>query len=412
LINIKFTLAGDPNMKTKKFVIIITLIIIASALLPGCIESNEDDNGGKNEPPISVTEVLELNESKIITIDNTDYNFTVKKIEDPTVILALNGNDSMIMLKSNEPEETDTDFDGVNDLEINVTEIAGSKVTLDLRSTGSASKYRYITDDMGQNVKVPKKVDKIVSMAPSITEILFALSVGDKLVGRDQASNYPASAQDIDIVSTYEGVDMEMLLVKDPDIIIMDKSLDFYDTNYNKMKDYGLNVFRLYPRTIIDVLNNIETIGLVTNTLPTAKELTDGLRDRIDTVETRETLKPKVLYVIYYDGTTSPWVGTSSTFSGDLIITAGGKVAVDDEMGIAIQITVEEIISLNPDIIFTSQDDQWPTPSRDAILNDEALKDVNAVKNNLVIDVNADLVDRPGPRIVDGLELFSDYIAI
>ena len=81
-------------------------------------------------------------------------------------------------------------------------------------------------------------------------------------------------------------------------------------------------------------------------------------------------------------------------------------------MGIAIQTTIENIISLNPDIIFTSQDDVWPTPSRDVILNDDALKDVNAVKNNLVIDVNADLVDRPGPRIVDGLELFSDHIAV
>jgi iron complex transport system substrate-binding protein len=203
-----------------------------------------------------------------------------------------------------------------------------------------------------------------------------------------------------------------MLLVKDPDIIIMDKSLDFYDSNYNKMIDYGLRVFRLYPRTLEDVLSNIELIGQVTNTVSTAQQLVDKLENRIDTVKTRDTLKPKVLYVIYYDGTTSPWVGTSSTFSGDLIITAGGKVAVDDQMGIAIQTSIENIISLNPDIIFTSQDDSWPTPSRDAILTDDALKDVNAVKNNLVIDVNADLVDRPGPRIVDGLELFSDYIAV
>lgn len=399
-------------MKTDKFTLIIMLVIISVSLFPGCIESNNNDDDGKDEPPIPITEVLEFNRSKIVTIDDTNYNLTVKKIENSTVIIALNSEDSLIMLKLNVPSEIDTDLDGVNDLEINVTLITESKVTIDLRSTISTSKYRYITDDMGENVKVPKKVDKIVSMAPSITEILFALNVGNKLVGRDQASNFPDAAQDIDIVSTYEGVDMELLLVKDPDIIIMDKSLDFYDTNYNKMKDYGLNVFRIYPRTIEDVLDNIELIGKVTNTKSTAQQLAAGLENRIDTVKTRETLKPKVLYVIYYDGTTSPWVGTSSTFSGDLILTAGGKVAVEDEMGIAIQTTIENIISLNPDIIFTSQDDVWPTPSRDAILNDEALKDLNAVKNNLVIDVNADLVDRPGPRIVDGLELFSEHIAV
>ena len=80
--------------------------------------------------------------------------------------------------------------------------------------------------------------------------------------------------------------------------------------------------------------------------------------------------------------------------------------------GIGIQVTVEQLIDLNPDIIFTSQDDVWPTPSRDAILNDEVLQDLNAVKNNMVIDVNADLIDRPGPRIVDGLELFFDHISL
>lgn len=68
------------------------------------------------------------------------------------------------------------------------------------------------------------------------------------------------------------------------------------------------------------------------------------------------------------------------------------------------------MIDLDPDIIFTSQDQTWPTPSRESIINDEALKDITAVKNDMVIDVNADLVDRPGPRLVDGLELFSNYI--
>jgi iron complex transport system substrate-binding protein len=68
------------------------------------------------------------------------------------------------------------------------------------------------------------------------------------------------------------------------------------------------------------------------------------------------------------------------------------------------------LINLNPDIIFTSQDETWPTPSRDSILGDEALTNVNAIKNDNVIDVNADLVDRPGPRLVDGLELFSEHI--
>ena len=120
--------------------------------------------------------------------------------------------------------------------------------------------------------------------------------------------------------------------------------------------------------------------------------------------------KPKILHVIYYDSSSSPWVATSSTFSGNLIELAGGIPAVSDNQCISIQITVEEMISLEPDIIFTSQDSTWPTPSRGAILSSDLFKGLDAVKNDMVIDVNADLVDRPGPRLVDGLELIASYI--
>lgn len=397
-------------MADKKIAILLTFIIIAASLFAGCINSNEDGEEESEEVVVTVTEVLILNVSKIISVEDTDYNLTVKKIENQTVILAINSEDTLIMANIGELVELDSDLDGTNDIELNVSKIEGLEVTIELKLTTTTSKFKYIEDDMGEKVRVPKKLDKIISMAPSITEILFSLGVGDKIVGKDSASDYPEDCKSIDVVSTFEGVDLEKILAKDPDLIILDKSLDFYDTNYNKLKDYGLCVFRLYPRTLQDVLDNIELLGKVTATDPTAQDIIADLETRINTVKTHETLKPKVLYVIYYDGTSSPWVGTSSTFAGDLIETAGGKVAIEDDQGIAIQITVEHLIDLNPDIIFTSQDDDWPTPSRDSILNDDALQEVTAVKNDRVIDVNADLIDRPGPRLVDGLELFSDYI--
>ncbi|MCK5561818.1 MAG: ABC transporter substrate-binding protein [Thermoplasmata archaeon] len=397
-------------MADKKIAILLTFIIIAASLFAGCINSNDNDDDETQYIVVTVTEVLTLNESKIISVEDTDYNLTVKKIENQTVILAINSEDTLIMANIGELVELDSDLDGTNDIELNVSKIEGLEVTIELKLTTSTSKYNYIEDDMGEKVRVPKKLDKIISMAPSITEIIFSLGVGDKIVGKDSASDYPKECKGIDVVSTYEGVDLEKILAKDPDIIILDKSLDFYDTNYNKLKDYGLCVFRLYPRTLQDVLDNIELLGEVTASATTAQEVIAGLETRIDTIKTRETLKPKVLYVIYYDGISSPWVGTSSTFNGDLIATAGGKVAIEDDQGKAIEITVEHLIDLNPDIIFTSQDDNWPTPSRDSILNDDALQDLTAVKNDRVIDVNADLIDRPGPRLVDGLELFSDYI--
>jgi len=270
---------------------------------------------------------------------------------------------------------------------------------------------RYFVDDTGVTVEVPAQIDRIISLAPSITEILFELGVGDKIVGRDSGSNHPSEAQNIEIVSTYEGVDMEKIVAAEPDIILMDKTLDLSEANYNKFLEQEITVFRVYPRSLQDVLDNIDMLGKITWTELEAKVLVDDLENRVTDVRSRTTLNPKVLHVIYFDGSSSPWVGTTSTFSGDLIEIAGGTAAVSDNSGKTIEFPIEKLIELNPDIILTSQDQTWPTISRESILNDEILEDLNAVKNNQVFDVNADLVDRPGPRIVDGLELISQYVS-
>ncbi len=272
-----------------------------------------------------------------------------------------------------------------------------------------------VVDDTGVDVKVPIDIEKIISLAPSVTEIIFSLNQGNKIVGRDSGSNYPAACENIEVVSTYEGVDIEKIISKEPDIIFMDKTLDLSENNYNKMIEYDLRVFRVYPKNLQDVLDDIDLIGKVLGMETMADTILNGLESRIDAVETQTKSisaanKPKVLHVIYYDGATSPWVATSSTFSGDLVRMAGGEVAVKDSSGKSVQITVEDMINHNSDIILTSQDDTWPTPSRQSIIDSDIMKDLNAVKNDLVIDVNADIVDRPGPRLVDGLELISDYM--
>jgi iron complex transport system substrate-binding protein len=383
------------------------MVLIITSIFAGCIENIEPED--EETIPI-VSEILTLNQTKTVTLGDSNYNFTLTRIDDGKAFIIVNSMESPVVILLDNSIEIDSNFDGVNDLEINITNITSSNVSIKVMSTTTSSDYNYILDDTGKTVKVPKKIKKIVSMAPSITEILFNLNMGDKVVGRDSASNYPEGAKDIEIVSTYEGVDIEKILVIDPDIILMDKTLDISETSYNKLIDYGLRVFRIYPRSLNDVLENIKLIGHVTGTETRADEIVNELQSRIDVIKTRESGAPMVLHIIYYDGSSSPWVATSSTFSGDLIQIANGKPAVIDDSGISIQITVEQLINLNPDIIFTSQDQTWPTPSREAILNDNALKDVTAVKNNKVIDVNADLVDRPGPRLVDGLELISNYI--
>jgi iron complex transport system substrate-binding protein len=403
-------------MKNKAIIISTVLLLVLTSLFAGCINSNQNGNEDENDGIIVVADVLELGETKTIEFADAIYELTINELDSENFTLSIGSNESVFALKKGTPIEIDHDFDGVNDFEIEITSVSGSKVSIILITTTSTSKYHYIKDDLGDNVRVPKKIEKIISLASSITEILYSLNMGDKIVGRDSGSNYPSDANKIEVVATFEGIDLEKVLAKDPDIIIMDKTLDLSENNYQKMVDYGLSVFRVYPKNMQDVLDNIELIGKVVDNKGTAKALVSDLETRIDTVRTRGdafTTNPKVLHVIYYGGPEagSPWVGSTSTISGDLISIAGGDVVVKDGQGFSLQRSVEQIIGYNPDIIFTSQDNTWPTPSREAILNDDALENVNAVKNGKVIDINADLVDRPGPRLVDGLELISNYIS-
>jgi iron complex transport system substrate-binding protein len=381
--------------------------------MAGCIEINKKQKNEKDKPFVTTSEVLLLNQSKIIVMDESSYNVTIDNIDPPRVSIFINSEENRIIAQLATPIEIDSDYDGRNELEINITKINPENVTIDFKAISSTSKFLYIEDDTKTLIRVPKKIDKIISLAASVTEILFELDQGNKIVGKDVGSNYPKECKDIDVVSTYEGLDLERILEKEPDIIIMDKTLDLSGNNYNEMTDFGLCVFRVYPKNLEEVLNNIELLGRVTGSEPKAEIIVNDLSSRIDTVKNSAksiSIKPRILHVIYYDGLSSPWVATTSTFSGNLIKLAGGESVVDDKQGFAIQITLEQLIVYDPEIIFTSQDDTWPTPSREAILNDEALSGIKAVKNKKVFDVNADIVDRPGPRLVDGLEIVSNYI--
>ena len=283
-------------MRFKMLAILIAISIFLASLFTGCI--NPDESGEDEEKRvISVTKILRINETDNITIGDSNYNFTINNIDGETVFLSINSDEIICKLESGTAKEIDTDFDGKNDFEINITDVSGSEVTIILTATYTASKYNYITDDTGKTVSVPKKLDKIISLAASVTEILFELNVGDKIIGRDSGSNYPDDTKNIEVVSTYEGVDIEKILVKDPDIIIMDKGLDLSDTNYNKMKYFGLCVFRVYSKTLEEVLDSIELLGEVTGTEQKAKKVVADLEKRINTVRTRDSTQPKVLHV-------------------------------------------------------------------------------------------------------------------
>jgi iron complex transport system substrate-binding protein len=282
---------------------------------------------------------------------------------------------------------------------------------LEDRSSGD----RIFIDDMGGTLKLNATPMRIVSLTPALTEIVFLLGCGDRLVGIDSDSNYPPEASSIEKVSDWQDIFKEKIVSIDPDLILLDKTLDNSEKRYDQLMDLGLPVYRIYPKDLDTLLRDIGEIGKILDVEDKGVDVVGSLRDRIANTSSQASSdkgpEPSILHIVYYDGTSDPWVMTSSTFSGDLVKIAGGKNAIDDPTGMSVQVSVEMIISADPDIIICSQSAIWPTPTMEEITSDPSLKDVSAVKGGFVREVDGDLIERTGPRLVNGLETIRAIVA-
>lgn len=272
-----------------------------------------------------------------------------------------------------------------------------------------------ITDQMGELLELEKKPERIVALAPSLCEIVIALDAGDLLVGADSASVTEFPDLEMESVATWEGLDSEKLLSTTPDLVLMDKNLDITEENYNSITALSIPVYRAFPNDLNEVMSMILDIGKILDKEEKAVSVTDEIISRKDAItvsleDVHINERPSVLYVTYYDGIKDPYVGTSSSFSGDLIEMAGGVNCIIDSSEVGTQISVERIIEANPDVIITSQSTVWPTNSRSTILSAESWKDITAVKNGAVYDVNGNLIDRTGPYLIDGIETLNSLL--
>ncbi|MFO8051763.1 MAG: ABC transporter substrate-binding protein [Thermoplasmatota archaeon] len=271
------------------------------------------------------------------------------------------------------------------------------------------------TDPLGKEVVLDGEPERIVTMTPALTEMVYVVGAFQKIVGCDSSSDMPPEAQRLEHVVSWQGLDAEKLIALEPDLVIMDKTLDRTDTIYTEVKGLDIPVYRIYPTNLSDVLDAITAVGELTDETDNATAVVEDFRDRMDVVKVAadtilEDSAPKVLHVTYYDGTGDPWVATDSTFSGSLISMAGGECAVSDDRGFVVQISLETIIESSPDLILCSQSSSWPTQTRETIINDDRWTDIPAVENGNVVDVEGDWCDRTGPRLIMGLEEFHGHI--
>jgi iron complex transport system substrate-binding protein len=274
--------------------------------------------------------------------------------------------------------------------------------------TSTPSSVTYV-DDIGRTVQITGIPQRIISLSPSNTEMVYALGLQDRLVGVTSYDDYPPDAKTKPIVSDYSTVDLEKIVNAKPDLVLAD-NIQKNDT-IPALEKLGITVYTMTPNNTDGIFNEIKVLGRITGKTQAADNLVSNLQTRIQAVADKtakltDAEKPCVLFVTWYDPI---WTAGSDTMIQYLIDQAGGTNIAGDLYGYA-TITLESVIQRNPQVIVVMSSMGAQNESLDYIMSNEQFKSTDAVKNGRVYEIDADIFGRTTPRIVDGLETLAKII--
>ena len=261
-----------------------------------------------------------------------------------------------------------------------------------------------LTDGTGREVSLERRAERIVSLAPSNTEILFAIGAGDLLVGRDDFSDYPPEVEEVtSIGSTYGGLNTEAIIALEPDLVLAAGITP--PEHIQSMDQLGVRVFALgNPMDFEGLFKNLTAVGTLTGHRPEALALVEDLRSRVEAVaEALEGVeRVPIFYEVDASDPSAPWTTGSGTFQQHIFeLAAGENIAADLEGWL--QLSLEEIVVRDPDVIIFGAGPFVPTTVESLKLR-PGWGGITAVREDRVYAVDTDLLDLPGPRLVEGLE--------
>ncbi|MDD4924570.1 MAG: helical backbone metal receptor [Dehalococcoidales bacterium] len=264
-----------------------------------------------------------------------------------------------------------------------------------------------VTDDAGITYTFEGPVDTIVSLAPSITEIVYFTGAGDKLIGRTDYCNYPEEASEVASIGGYYDPNKEKILLLNPDVVLAD-SIQCTTGDVEWFQSQGLTVIVIAPSDIEGVMRDIMLVGTLAGNQDFAAYAVAGLENRIDAVCNTlgglgEAEKPSVLHITWYDPL---WTVGKYSFL-DIIIEMAGGINIFGDVEWDVQVDLEQAVIRNPDIITVVTDHGSEISFHSVIAEGSPFKETNAYLNGCIYIVDSDIVCRAGPRIVDALELYA-----
>jgi len=272
-------------------------------------------------------------------------------------------------------------------------------------SPSAASTYPMnVTDSFGEVITIAQQPQRIVSLSPANTEILFDLGVGGKIVGNDQYDDYPAAAENITHVGGFSTVDDEMVANVSPDIIFAEDTIS--QDAVTKLQSMGYTVVMLDNSNMTMIEKNIQLMGQITGTESNATALVDSINSQMSNISDKTTglnasQRPSVLILAGYEAGSDIYVYGSGTYGDDLIKLVGGTNAAANVSNYAIMNT-EAIIAANPDyIIDPVGNSMGDLASYYSLKNGSPswVQGLTAYQEGHIIMVDGNIMERPGPRL-------------
>ncbi|HEY2866441.1 MAG TPA: cobalamin-binding protein [Pyrinomonadaceae bacterium] len=280
-----------------------------------------------------------------------------------------------------------------------VTALGCSKTT---NLAAPNTNYRSVQDDLGREVRLPQKVQRAISLAPNITEMVFAVGAGDRLVGDTTYCNYPEAAKSIQKVGDTLTPNMETIVALKPDIVLVSTASQL-ETFTHTLEQNSIAVYISNPHSIDEVFKSMRELGEIFGTRDQVESSISKLRERVQRVsrDRRPSDRPPKVFLQISEEPLFT-IGRDS-FLTEIIKNAGGESVTKDVPGGYPKLSKETALVLNPDVIILSDSSDNRAPG-------DAFKSSPAVKNGRILRVNADVLSRPGPRSVDALEQVSAFL--
>ena len=267
------------------------------------------------------------------------------------------------------------------------------------------SAKKVFIDEIGNRIELSKNPERIISTAPNLTEMIFAIGAGDLLVGRTRFCNYPAEVNKIEIIGDMLHLNFEKIVELKPDLIFMTVEGNTKEL-YDKLKGLGIQIYVTNPRSLNDILGTIKNMGIILNRKDKADSLVNSINKSLKEISSKNLKRQRAIFVVSF----SPLIiAGKNTFINEILEQTNlENISPEKSISAYPMISREEVLDKNPDVIILPSSKY----SIEEILRVyPEWKNLKAIKNRKIIYVDQVLFFRPGPRFIDAIKFLSNELS-